>query len=83
MIIEIVGKFYDNHSLTIINRNIALILNENEKIDLYITPLDDYNPDANLPKQIVKKLKELAAKSIDENSYPEVQIRHAYPPVWQ
>ena len=83
MIIEIVGKFYDNHSLTIINRNIALILNENDKIDLYITPLDDYNPDANLPKQIVKKLKELSAKSIDENSYPEVQLRHAYPPVWQ
>ena len=83
MIIEIVGKFYDNHSLTIINRNIALILNENENIDLYITPLDDYNPDANLPKQIVKKLKELAGKSIDENSYPQVQLRHAYPPVWQ
>ena len=41
MIIEIVGKFYDNHSLTIINRNIALILNENEKIDLYITPLEN------------------------------------------
>ena len=35
MNIEFVGKFYDNHSLTIINRNIALILSENDNIDLY------------------------------------------------
>ena len=53
MNIEFVGKFYDNHSLTIINRNIALILNENDNIDLYITPLDDYTPDAGLDKEAV------------------------------
>lgn len=83
MNIEFVGKFYDNHSLTIINRNIALILNENDNIDLYITPLDDYTPDAGLDKEVVKKLKDISAKEIDGNSYPDIQIRHSYPPIWQ
>ena len=83
MNIEFVGKFYDNHSLTIINRNIALILNEIDNIDLYITPLDDYEPSAGLDKKIVKKLKDISAKEIDDNSYPDIQIRHSYPPVWQ
>ena len=75
MIIEFIGKFYDNHSLTIINRNIALLLNESEGIELYITPLDEYNPNANLDKDVVKKLKKIAAKEIDENSYADIQIR--------
>ncbi len=83
MNIEFVGKFYDNHSLTIINRNIALILNESDNINLYITPLDDYNPNAGLDKGVVKKLKDISAKEIDANSYPDIQIRHSYPPVWQ
>ena len=34
MIIEYVGKFYDNHSLTIINRN--LITRLEKKFDVYI-----------------------------------------------
>ena len=83
MNIEFVGKFYDNHSLTIINRNIALILSENDNIDLYITPLDDYTPDAGLDKKVVKKLKDISAKEIAGNSYPDIQIRHSYPPIWQ
>jgi len=83
MNIEFVGKFYDNHSLTIINRNIALILNEDDNINLFITPLDDYNPSAGLDKGVVKKLKDISTKTIDANSYPDIQIRHSYPPVWQ
>ena len=39
MILEFVGKFYDNHSLTIINRNVATRLAK--KFDIYITSLDD------------------------------------------
>jgi glycosyltransferase involved in cell wall biosynthesis len=76
MNVEFVGKFYDNHSLTIINRNVALILNEMEDINLY-------TPEAALDKEIVKKLKNIASKEIDGNSYPDIQIRHSYPPVWQ
>ena len=83
MNIEFIGKFYDNHSLTIINRNIALILNEDENINLFLTPLDDYDPNAGLDKEIVKKLKDISTKEIDGNSYADIQIRHAYPPIWQ
>jgi glycosyltransferase involved in cell wall biosynthesis len=81
MNIEFVGKFYDNHSLTIINRNIALILNEIEDINLTITPLDQYNPEARLSKEIVKKIKKLSEKTSDKQ--PDIQLRHAYPPIWQ
>ena len=41
MIVEFVGKFYDNHSLTIINRNVAIRLAK--KFDVYITPLDQFD----------------------------------------
>ncbi len=53
MIIEIIGKFYDNQSLTIINRELALrlaIIN-----DIYITPLDSLNPGAKVNKNKIKK----------------------------
>ena len=49
MKIEIIGKFYDNHSLSIINRNLAIGLNE--KHDILITPLDAVNPDAGVKKE--------------------------------
>jgi glycosyltransferase involved in cell wall biosynthesis len=81
MNIEFVGKFYDNHSLTIINRNIALFMSDMEGVDLYITPLDQYNPEARLDKEIVKKIKKLSEKSSDKQ--PDIQLRHAYPPIWQ
>ena len=44
--VEIIGKFYDNHSLAIINREIAIRLSDKEKypdIDLAITPMDQYD----------------------------------------
>ena len=80
MIIEILGKFYDNHSLTIINRNIALRLSEKKDVQLCITPLDQYTPESKLPKKIVKKLKQL--ESVENEASPDIQIRHSYPPVW-
>ena len=80
MIIEILGKFYDNHSLTIINRNIALRLSEKKDVQLCITPLDQYTPESKLHKKIVKKLKQL--ESVENEASPDIQIRHSYPPVW-
>ena len=44
--VEIIGKFYDNHSLAIINREIAIKLSDKEKypdIELAITPLDQHD----------------------------------------
>jgi hypothetical protein len=42
MNIELVGKFYDNHSLSIINRNLALQLSKlvGKELKLCITALD-------------------------------------------
>ena len=80
MYIEIVGKFYDNHSLTIINRNLALRLQKYH--DVYITPLDSYDPSHNISKEVVKDLKILAAKELPRAG-ADIQIRHSYPPIWQ
>jgi len=79
MIIEFIGKFYDNHSLTIINRNIVTKLSD--KFDVYITPLDKFDPQYKIGGETVKKLKKLEAKELGENN-PDIQIRHTYPPVW-
>ena len=38
--IEILGKFFDNHSLSIINRQLAIQLNKVEDFNIVITPLD-------------------------------------------
>lgn len=79
MKVEIVGKFYDNHSLTIINRNIAIRLSK--KFDVYLTPLDQFDPEYKLNSDIVGELKKLEAKDLGEQA-PDIQMRHSYPPVW-
>ena len=41
--IEIIGKFYDNHSLAIINREVVIRLADKDNypdLDVSITPLD-------------------------------------------
>ena len=57
MIVEFVGKFYDNHSLTIINRNIAVKLAK--KFDIYLTPVDTYDPQFNLSSDVIGTTKQL------------------------
>jgi len=80
MRIELVGKFYDNHSLSIINRRLAIGLSKNKEIDLFITPLDNFDPSHKVIKKDIKIIKELESKESLEA--PEIQIRHCYPPVW-
>ena len=79
MNLELVGKFYDNHSLSIINRNLALKLKE-LGVTFCITALDQYNPESGLSKSDVKTLKELEKVEFEEI---DVQVRHSYPPIWQ
>ena len=79
MKIEFIGKFYDNHSLTIINRNIVTKLSK--KFDVFITPLDKFDPQYKISSDAVKELKKLEAKDLKEDS-PDIQIRHSYPPIW-
>lgn len=79
MIVEILGKFYDNHSLSIVNRNVALGLDK-LGLNVFITPLDSFSPSAGVSKEDVKILKKLASKDTGE---ADVQIRHTYPPMWR
>lgn len=79
MKIEFLGKFYDNHSLSIVNRNIVLGL-YNKGIKVRIISLDSYNPAYKLTKEQVKVLKELESIEIAE---ADIQVRHSYPPVWK
>jgi len=78
MNIEILGKFYDNHSLAIVNRYIALELSKYNNVA--ITPLDSYDPANQLDKTIVRKLKDLEKTEMES---VEIQLRHTYPPVWR
>ena len=57
MIIEIVGKFYDNHSLAIINRKLAVGLHNNKEVNVFITPLDSFGSEHKVPKEEIKILK--------------------------
>ena len=79
MLIEFVGKFYDNHSLSIVNRNIALQLHK-KGYQLRIVPLDSYDPLYAVEKSDVRTLKQL--EKTHEQAVPEVQLRHSYPPIW-
>jgi glycosyltransferase involved in cell wall biosynthesis len=78
MHIEFIGKFYDNHSLSIINRNIVLELHK-KSTNIKIVALDSYDPIFKLDKEVVKILKQL--ESVEEDS-PDIQVRHTYPPIW-
>jgi len=81
MIIDFLGKFYDNHSLSIINRNLVIKLAEaHPDWEISITPLDSYDPEYKLDKEITKQLKVLEQAETGE---PDIQLRHSYPPIWQ
>jgi len=78
--LEIIGKFYDNHSLAIINRKLAVGLHNNKEVNVFITPLDSFGSEHKVPKEEIKILKGLERK---EEITPDVQIRHTYPPMWR
>ena len=79
MKLEILGKFYDNHSLALINRNL-LVHFDKLKVDVFITPTDGYDPIYKLDKNIIKLIKKYEIK---EKKEPDLQLRHTYPPIWR
>lgn len=79
MIVEFLGKFYDNHSLSIVNRNLVLAL-RSLGVKIRILPIDSYDPEFKLEKEIVKQLKELEIQH--KSDVADIQIRHSYPPIW-
>jgi glycosyltransferase involved in cell wall biosynthesis len=80
MLIEFVGKFYDNHSLSIVNRNLVLALVK-QGLEVTITPLDQYDPLYAVDKSVIKTLKKL--EQHEANYVPDIQLRHSYPPIWE
>lgn len=79
MLIEFVGKFYDNHSLSIVNRSIALELTK-KGYTVRIIPLDNYDPLFAVDKANIRTLKSLEQTQIE--TVADVQLRHSYPPIW-
>ncbi len=77
MHVEIVGKFFDNHSLSIVNRNIAL--NLMDSVSVSITPIDSPNPENKLSVSVINRLMDIRTK----NQVPSIQIRHSYPILWR
>ena len=76
--IQFIGKFFDNHSLAIVNRNIAL--NLKDYVDLSIIPLDAPNSEFKVDGDQIEQLLDLAKPT---DTIPDVQLRHSYPPIWK
>ena len=75
MKVQIIGNFYNNHSLSIINRELAIGLKD--FCDVQIMPLDSYDSQYKVDKQELKIISELQNKYED----PDIEIRHSYPPI--
>lgn len=76
--IEFIGKFFDNHSLSIVNRNLALRLKD--RVNLSIIPLDAPSSEYKVEGNQIQILQSLT-KELPET--PDVQLRHSYPPIWK
>lgn len=76
MRVNFIGKFYDNHSLSIVNRNLALQLNK--QIDVKIQALDSPKYENKVSAQDIETLKTLESNRLD----PDIELRHSYPPSW-
>lgn len=79
--VEIVGKFYDNHSLSILNRGLAIALSKLPEFDVYIGSIDRFDWAHNIPKKDLQAIKQLDKKETPKDI--DVQIRHSYPPIFR
>jgi len=80
MLVEIVGKFYDNHSLSIVNRYVAKELSKHT--DVVVSPIDSHDHSNNVFKEDISLIESLKPKRENTTS-PDVQLRHSYPPMWR
>lgn len=80
MLVEIVGKFYDNHSLAIVNRYVAKELSKHVKV--VVSPTDTHNHSNNVSKQDIGIVESLKPK-VEHTNPPDIQLRHSYPPMWR
>jgi glycosyltransferase involved in cell wall biosynthesis len=78
--LEIIGKFYDNHSLSIVNRYLAIELSKYNNV--VISPIDSFTSEAKLSQKTLQSLENLLPKE-ETAVVPDIQIRHSYPPIWR
>lgn len=76
MNIEFIGKFYDNQSLSIVNRKLVLAMSK--KANVSIIALDSPNSAYNVNPAEIDHL-----KSLTSEVGADVQVRHSYPPIWR
>lgn len=76
MKVRFVGKFFDNHSLSIVNRNI--VKNLAELCDISVVPIDTpvYNSAVS-----TEDIEYIVSKTVSYG-VPNIEIRHSYPPMW-
>lgn len=79
MKIRIVGKFFDNHSLAIVNRNLALGFAELGH-EVSLIALDQPDIKYKVEQDIINFLAErIETKLLNV----DVELRHTYPPMWK
>jgi len=75
--IQYIGKFFDNHSLSIVNRNLVLKLKDS--FDISILALDEPSYSNKVDSEELEQL--LALQKPGDNF--DLEIRHTYPPIWK
>jgi glycosyltransferase involved in cell wall biosynthesis len=75
--IQYIGKFFDNHSLSIVNRNLVLELKN--KFDINILALDEPSYSNKVSNSVVEELMSMQRSE----QCPDIEIRHTYPPIWK
>ena len=76
--VRFIGKFFDNHSLSIVNRKTVLELQKLANVQ--IIPLDSPDPSNKVDITEIEQLLGLTNNTVID---PDVEIRHSYPPIWR
>ena len=77
MKIKLKGTFFNNHSLSIVNRNAMIELSKYAQV--LIEPLDLPTVESKVSKEAIEKLLGLTGTNIGT---PDIELRHSYPPNW-
>jgi glycosyltransferase involved in cell wall biosynthesis len=75
--IKLVGKFYDNHSLSIVNRNLAINMYKLLSNRVSIQAIDSPRPEYKVGNDTIKTL-----LSLESSKPAKIEVRHSYPIIW-
>ena len=79
MKIRIIGKFFDNHSLAIVNRNLAMGFKKLNH-EVHLLALDRPDIKYKLKQDVINNLMESIETELVSGI--DAEIRHTYPPIW-